>query len=601
MIDEPILLFLHGVGEGDHEDNWKASLSSSLSRLGYPDLGDARVIAPKYAHALGGWDDKVSLPAVTHKPLPRDAARKNRRDFERRIGAVEFRLGRHDHGNGIPGVDGAVSMMVGHPTFKQAFNYLNDAQVRAQVLRRILAQLPESGRLVIVGHSLGSVIAADLVPRLPAGIKVAGMVTIGSPLANGGFNVDKLRETMKEPPANLAWWVNFWNVRDLVAAHRGLSSVFPWMVDFRIDTKTLDLKAAHSAVVYLNNEAVATAIGFALFGSRSKELVGIENAVEIPIDSAERIALLALRYAHLTKRQLDGDLRDRFAGALRQVQASVVGDIAERNESENRAMPSAVAQLAFDLADSDSALPEPIASSYLTKDEAIVVLTILATDNVIRPFEINVPVDKQRDAMKELTAEMGMGSKFGADVFAAVKSAQEGLNGGRTINWIKWGAIGVGAAALVAATGGLALAAAPGLAGAAIITSALASFGPGGMIGGLLTAGTLVTAGGGGIAFGLASPGTTAESLEAVVVRRLAAATLRQRHGIDPDPNIWRVLAETEIEVRREHERADEFSDESSSALKDLKRKIDTVERALKYLSDNGLEPGVPSASNAAS
>jgi len=40
------------------------------------------------------------------------------------------------------------------------------------------------------------------------------------------------------------------------------------------------------------------------------------------------------------------------------------------------------------------------------------------------------------------------------------------------------------------------------------------------------------------------------------------------------------------------HERQDEFSDPASPSLKELKRKIETTERALNYLSDNGLEPG---------
>lgn len=139
------------------------------------------------------------------------------------------------------------------------------------------------------------------------------------------------------------------------------------------------------------------------------------------------------------------------------------------------------------------------------------------------------------------------------------------------------------------ATGGLA-----GLAGAAVITSALAGFGPGGMIGGLLAAGNLVTARGDGIAIGLANSGTTAETLEAVVARPLAAAILRQLQHLEQDGAVWRILVETEIVVRREHERLDEFSDESAPALKELKRKIEAIERALKYLRENGLEPGVP-------
>ena len=595
LSNEPILLFLHGVGDGDKDDYWKARLSEALVRLGYPALNTARAIAPKYAHALRGWDVKDPLPGLTIKQPSGEAAKKNRRDFERRVGAVEFRLGRHDRGDGWLGGEAVVNLAVGLPPFGQVGNYMNKPQIRAQVLNRILKELPESGRLVIVGHSLGSVIAADLVRRLPVGLDVVGMVTIGSPLANGNFDVDKLRETLKEPPTNLAWWVNFWNVHDPVAAHRGVSSVFPWVIDFRIQTKLSP--RVHDAVEYLNDESVAAAIGFALFGSRSRELARIDKGVDVRLDSVERLALLALRYAYLMKTRLEGDQLDRFAGALRQVQAAVVDDIRRRNASEGRAMPSEVARLAFDLSDPQATVPEPFPSSHMAKDDAVVPLTVLAAENVIRPFEISISKDKWQEAIKDLTAEMGLGGQYGADVFTAAKRAQEALSGGPGLNWMKWGALGAGAAAIVVATGGLALAAGAGLAGAAVITSALAAFGPGGMIGGLITAGTLVTAGGGGIAFSLASPGTTADTVAAVFERQLAAAILRERQNLDQDPTLWRVLVETEIEVRREHERLDEFSDESAQSLKELKRKIEAIERALQYLRENGLEPAVAGTS----
>ena len=598
LSNDTILLFLHGVGKADQDDKWKVHFSDALTRLGHPDLDTVRVIAPKYSHALVGWDEKEQLPGVTIKRPPRDEAKKSRRDFESRIGAVEFRLGRHDRGTGWLGGDVVVGAAVGLPIFKQAQNYLKNPQIRAQVLNRILSRLPESGRLVIVGHSLGSVIAADLLRRLPVGLEVAGLITVGSPLANGGFDVDKLREDLKEPPTNLAWWVNFWNAPDPVAAHRGVSSVFPWMIDFRIDTKAVGIQA-HIAAAYLSNEAVAAAIGFALFGSRSKELASIDKDLDIPVDATERIALVALRYAHLMKMSLKGDQRDRFSGALRHVQAAAIDDIRARNDFEeqegrgHRGMPSAVARLAFDPSNPDAAVPEPLPSNHMSKDDAVVLLTILAAENVIRPFEVSISKDMWQEAMKELTAEMGLGSQYGADVFAAAKGAQEALSAGRGVNWLKWGALGAGAALIIVATGGLALAAAPGLVGAAVITSALAAFGPGGMMGGLLAAGTLLTAGGSGIALGLASPGTTAETLEAVVERQLAAVILRQSQHLEQDPGVWRVLAETEIEVRRQYERLDEFSDESSPSLKELKRKIETIERALKYLRDNGLEPRI--------
>jgi len=592
---ETTLVFLHGVGNGDQDDKWRTTLSASLIRLGYPGLESARVVAPKYAHALKDWDVKEALPELNGKVPSRDAARTNRRAFEGRMGAVEWRLGKHSRGVGNAGFDAVVSAAVAFPFFEQARNYLTDPQVRAQVLNRILSALPSSGRIVLIGHSLGSIIAADLLRRLPAGIEVVGMVTIGSPLANSAFNVDKLKDVLKEPPVNLAWWVNFWNAADPVAAHRGLSSIFPWMVDFRLATTPSPLRG-HLAEEYLGSNAMAAAVGYALFGSLSTELEAVEKGVDIPLDPAESMALMALRYAHLMRRRLKGDELDRFTGALRRVQTDVVTDIVTRNKKEGRHVPASVTRLLTDPSSPTGSFIEPQPGRYLNKDEAVVLLTVLAAENVLRPFEIDLPREKWLEAMKELSAEMGLGTQYGIDVFEAAKRARSVLSPGRGAGWIKWGALSVGAAAIVVATGGLALAAAPGLAGAAAITSALATFGPGGMIGGLLTAGTLVSAGGGGIAYGLAGQGTTAETLEAIVERRLAATILRQLQGLEPDPAAWSVLVQIEIEVRRQHERMDEFSDESAPGLKDLKRKILTVERALRYLTENGLEPGGVSA-----
>lgn len=591
MSNAPVLLFLHGVGDGNRDGAWLTGLSAALARLGYPQVDPERVIAPRYAHALRGSDESLRLPPVTVKPPARDKVRQNRRDFERRTAALEFRLGRHHPGRGWSGGELIVNGAATLPGFLQVRKYLGEADVRAQVLQLILNKLPESGQIVIIGHSLGSVIAADLVQRLPMGLDVVGMVTIGSPLASGRFEVEKLRESLQEPPTNLAWWANFWNAWDPVAAHRGLSSVFNWMLDFRIATGVN--RNVHDAEAYLSHDAVAEAVGFALFGSRSTEIVKVDPGVNIPLDPSELTAVVALRYAHLLRLSLDGEQGSRFAGALRQVQAAAVDEIRQRNREAGRPLPSEVARLAFDASDPQADVPTPLPSRLLSKEDAVTLLTVLASENVIRPFEINVDRAKWLEAMRELTAEMGLGSQYGAHVFVAAKKAQDVLSGGPIVNWKKWGALGAGAVALVLATGGLALAAAPGVAGAALITSALAGFGPGGMIGGLLTAGTLVGAGGGGIAFSLASPGTSAETVEAVVQRRLAAAILRNHEGLEPDVALWGILAENEIAFRREYERLDEFSDEKAQGVKEIKKKLETIERAMKYLSENGLEPSL--------
>lgn len=538
------------------------------------------------------FDDPEQVPPVVVKAPTGDAGRKNRREFERRMAAVEYRLGSQDRGSGYAGGDLAVDFALGAPQFGQAQNYLKNTQIRAHVLNRILSKLPKEGRIVLVGHSLGSVIAADLVRRLPAGLEVVGMVTVGSPLASESFGVNKLRETLQEPPTNVSWWVSFWDAHDPVAARRGVSSAFPWMIDFQVRTKAIGPLAAHQAVEYFGHDIVAEAVGFALFGSRSKEIARVEAGLDVPLDAAEVLSLLALRYSCLIRDRLTGDDQDRYSGALRSVQAMLFQALAGQRRQDGLPLPTAVARLAVDLSDPTSIALDPLPARHLSKEDAIIPLTVISSQNVILPFEIEVPSEIKQKAIEDLAAEMGLGGVYGAELSSATKEAREALAGAKNINWFKWGALGAGAVALVVATGGLALAAAPGLVGAAAITSALAAFGPGGMIGGLLTAGTLVSAGGGGIAFGLASTETSAATLEGVVARQLTAEILRQRQGLPSDVSVWRNFVATEMELRREYERLDEFSDSSAPSIKELKLKLQAVERAIGHLKKLGLEPG---------
>ena len=46
----------------------------------------------------------------------------------------------------------------------------------------MLSQVPERGDLIVVAHSLGSVLALDLLYHLPAAVDVKLLVTVGSPL-----------------------------------------------------------------------------------------------------------------------------------------------------------------------------------------------------------------------------------------------------------------------------------------------------------------------------------------------------------------------------------------------------------------------------------
>ena len=441
MPDTPILLFLHGVGDGDPDDQWRDALEPALKRLGYPDLSDIKVVAPKYPNGLQGVDDDEPLPSLRVRKLRGEAAKQGRREFERQQAAMEVRLGWEDRGHGWPAADELAPLVAGR--MEQANNYMKQRIVRAWVLQRVLRQLPESGRLVIVGHSLGSVVAADLIRRLPAGLDVAGMLTIGSPLAHDMFHAEDLKKSLADPPPNLSWWVNVWNLRDPVSSGRGVTTAIPWVLDQRMNgTVPANLVKAHASITYLKDETVASAIGFALFGSRSTDIELANQGLDLPLDEVETMALLALRYAHLELDQLDDeDRKDRYRSALRSAQSDVIRWVAVRRDDKNEPTPATFAKLSFDLSDPTSSPPEPWLPGDLSKAEAVVPLLAVGSTNVIRPFEIEVPDKQRQKAMELLAFDMQLGTRYGTDVIEAMEEAQKVL---KPRSWAKWAAFGIG-------------------------------------------------------------------------------------------------------------------------------------------------------------
>lgn len=588
MSEPTVLLLLHGVGDGDPQALWQKSLARSLKEAGYPGLDGVTVLAPKYPNSLKGVDDDLPIPEFATKVPTGNEAVQNRRVFERRERAIEVMLGTQDAGVPNLPADVVVDVALHTAKFVQAKNYLENPKIRAAVLTRILSELPETGRVVIVGHSLGSVIAADILRRMPPGLQVAGMVTIGSPLGHPDFQCLGLQKILREPPTNLAWWVNCWSAFDPVPAYRGVSSVFPWMFDHKI--RGVLNRRVHDAESYLADPSVATVIGYALFGSQCQELAVISAAFEASLDSFETVVLLALRYSYLVETKLKGDVKVRYAEARRDVQAQAITTIHEFRVSQKRLMPSILSEMVVDLTDPKSEAPVPGRITSLDKDQAVIPMLTIVNNNVIHPFDISVPDDVLEEALEDLTIEVGLGRQFAKDVIQASEAAKKALSwNGMAL--IKWALAGFGTVALLVATGGLALSVAPGAGGAAALAGAFSSFGLRGMIGGLLAAGTLFTAGNSGVVVMLASSETSAEAVEAVLSIQLSAALLRQRQGLPQDSRTWAGISNIAAVLRRELARVSEISDESAPSVKELKKKLATTERALKQLEDQGLAP----------
>lgn len=156
--------------------------------------------------------------------------------------------------------------------------YLRLPEMRETVLGVVRAELergaPGGGDLVVVGHSLGSVVAYDLLTTLPAEYRVRQFVTAGSPLGYpvvqrhliGSAGVGK-PVVPAAVPGCVAAWLNAYDVLDVVALLHPLAGTYTEATAGQLtDTRTFNAGGPHSISDYLSDPDVAGPIGRALAG-----------------------------------------------------------------------------------------------------------------------------------------------------------------------------------------------------------------------------------------------------------------------------------------------------------------------------------------------
>ena len=378
-----------------------------------------------------------------------------------------------------------------------ARNYARSAEVRAAVHSIVLESLeavPSGSRIVILAHSLGSVVAADIIKKLPAEVAVPVLVTIGSPL--GGISEFRSRDLDDFPFDRLGAWVNVFDPRDPVTAGRGISDRYRWVVDVAVtlqDWMFPVLIHQHGGEYYCAHAAVASAITLALVGS---DMVGTAGGAPDAARGLELALLQSLYLRELSKRlPADLDRLARFERARRVIAA------------ENTA-----AAAVLHAADPSTAPLQP--SDFLQRpetnirgawaDETLVALAImLASGTPAPPFDLEArpDTDERRRALVSTLSLVRSNKSEPTDmdiveaVFSARKAVDDYLAPG--LSWVPIALVAGGVITLAATGVGLAAVAPAGLAGAAVITSTLAAFGPGGMMGGLATLAALAGAGAG--------------------------------------------------------------------------------------------------------
>ncbi|MFD0319324.1 trypsin-like serine peptidase [Streptomyces flavalbus] len=241
------LVYLHGRSQ--HKKNpealrreWTAGLNQGLTRAGMPTVDPADVWFPYYGDrlaALMGWTEAagggIELEEFTAVTAAQAFAAESPSGFyEQMLIEAANKAGMpqdgpvatEGFGNALEGrLQRALSWLAAKSdvdewtiaiVFRDVSRYLSDRTVRDTVLDTVLDTMPTSGELVLVTHSLGTVVGMDLISRLPDTLDLTLLVTAGSPLGMNAVN-ERLLAGGPHRPEKARQWFNAWCPTDAVA------------------------------------------------------------------------------------------------------------------------------------------------------------------------------------------------------------------------------------------------------------------------------------------------------------------------------------------------------------------------------------------------
>jgi hypothetical protein len=570
------VLFLHGIRSDPTTSDWAAALDAALGRRGTGRLGDRGI-----GTVAVSWEDALYGPEPVEDPGPPDLTYVKGDDsaYDSAVGRwslrqVELEGALRRRGSLRSGPLGTLPDealdLVAPPLASQALKevgaYCKGRPRRHACLRSVLSQVPETGDLIVVAHSLGSVLALDLIYHLPTAVDVKLLITAGSPLGRDVVRSHLRRIRDRFPAERMGPWLNIVGQWDPVSAGRGIAVHFPEALDVFVDTGRT-FPTSHAASGYLDQDVVADAIDVALTPAPTPS----GRALEVRVGEEHLPILVQSQMALRLEQGMDrGDRRRRFGYAR-----------AERSDEAQQQLGHPKSLLLVQ--DNGGLLKGRFAPG-----EATAVLLATCMGNVIAPYEIDYEGKVENRALKELAQDMGFPARRAIAVLEAEREAR--TKHGAQKGWQRKAMMAAGLAALVAAPYMVVAAAPAGLAGGAGIVAGLAALGPGGMVGGLGMVGLLGGAGGAAIAGGLTS-GSAAMVEEKVIYLHALALAEQKLHEQHHRATVWSVLVEMETSLAAERARLARHSDAKARILKELEAKSTSVEGAIRALSAAGLGP----------
>ena len=270
------IVMLHGRGVPGPGETWPSLVQDAVLEVGVANLESARfrsahLMAPSYAFLTRpGTPPTEVMTADVNIPRPAGIRRMShgsgtppKRD--RLVEDLTVLWGTPGIGEKPGGLITFLSEVAAE-TMDDFKDYLTNRETKDSVRNWLVNRVPANADLIVIGHSMGSLVALDLLHDLPSEVRVIGLITLGSPLAYEPFHRLLEDHHLSHAAGRAGSWINIVDPRDQVTGGAALATSWrsaAHCVDVCVDNGPLadrNGEGRHSGSCYMQQPAFGVAL-----------------------------------------------------------------------------------------------------------------------------------------------------------------------------------------------------------------------------------------------------------------------------------------------------------------------------------------------------